>query len=411
MSHANPADRLAIDGGPPVRSAPWPDWPAVTPTEWRTRIAPRLREVYLSGTEGLPGPRARGFAAEFAQRCGAAHGVLTPHGTDALMAALAGVLDLDGIGDGGEVICPNYTFIASASAALAVRCRVHFVDIDPRSLTVAPAAVEAAIGPDTVGVVAVHLGGHAADLAALTAVCARHGLALVEDCAQAHGAACHDRPVGALGDAGAFSFQSSKNLTAGEGGLVTTNDFETYERIASFVDVGRRPGGERWEYPRLGWNYRPSEYLAALLQARLDRFDELHERRARNAARLTGLLSAIEGITPPALVHGCTRHAWHLYILRYDPRAFGGRGRAEFLAALGAEGVLCSPGYTLPLSAQPAFVGLREQYAGLLAGGDCPATRDACEHTVWLPQRVLLAAPAAMDDIAEAVAKIQRAWG
>jgi dTDP-4-amino-4,6-dideoxygalactose transaminase len=403
-------DPLAIDGGAPVRSAPWPTWPAVSEQDWRESVEPALRAVYLAGTEGLPGPGARQPAEVLAQRFAVRHAVLTPHGTDALMAALAGALDLDGLGEGGEVLVPAHTFVASASAALAMRCAVAFVDIDPQTFTIDPAAVEAAIGPRTAAILAVHLGGQPCDMTALRAIAERHALVLIEDCAQAHGAAHRGRPVGGWGAAGAFSFQSSKNLTVGEGGLVTTDDTAVWERVVAFADVGRRPGGARWEYPRLGWNYRPSEYLAALLATRLTAFEAQAARRAANAARLTALLAAVDGLTPPALAPGCTAHAWHLYQMTYDPAAFGGRTRDEFARTLAAEGVPAWVGYETPLGRAPALAAAAERYPHLVRTASDERCAEVCRHSIWLGQHLLLGQAADLAQVVEAVAKIQKAW-
>lgn len=403
-------ETLAISGGAPACTVDWPAWPENSEEEWRTTLEPLLREVFLSRTEGLPGPQASALAEEYAAWCGTRHAVLTPHGTDAIMAGLAGALDLDGLGDGGEVIVPNYTFVATASAALSVRCTVAFADVDPLHFTLSPAAVEALIEPRTVAILAVHLGGHPADMDGLRAVADKHGLALIEDCAQAHGAEWHGRRVGSLGAAGCFSFQSSKNLTSGEGGMVTTDDQDVYERVHAFMNVGRRPGGERWQYPRLGWNYRPSEYVAALLRTRLPRLDEHTERRNANALYLNGLLEQIGGLTPPRRLPWCTRHGYHLYMCGYDPDSFGGHSRDEFCAALRAEGVPCTPGYTQPLSDEGGFQTVRLRYPEQVRVGDASVTRWCAEHAVWLFQNQLLAPREAMDPIAAAVAKIRAAW-
>jgi len=215
------AAKLAIDGGTPVRQAGWPAWPVVSEELWETSVGPRLKQVYLSRVEGLPNPMAREFERRWCEYGGVAHAVLCSHGTDALQCAVAGALDADGLGYAGEVICPNYTFIASAGAPLALQTGICLVDVDLDDHNLLPAAVEASIGPKTVGIMAVHLGGHPADMAALRAIAERHHLALIEDCAQAHGAKHHDRQVGSLGDCAGFIYQSSKNLTSGEGGLVT----------------------------------------------------------------------------------------------------------------------------------------------------------------------------------------------
>ena len=405
------ATTLAIRGGTPVRTAGWPSWPENTAEEWQARIEPALRDVYLSATEGLPGPRASEFASRFAAYCGAGYGVLTPHGTDALMAALTGALDIDGIGESGEAIVPNYTFIATASAALDRRLSLRFVDIDPDTFTILPEAVDYAAGASNSRVVIpVHMGGQPTDMDGLGRVASARGLKIVEDCAQAHGAEWRGRKVGSLGDAGAFSFQSSKNLTSGEGGMVTTNDVDVRDRVAAFMDVGRRPGGARWEYPRLGWNYRPSEYIAALLDARLGDLEPRSKVRTSGAEYLTTALGHIKGITPPRLASGATRHAYHLYMMQYDPEGFGGHTRDEFIAALHAEGISCTVGYTQPLSEEPAIQSLREKYPNLITVDPCPNVERVASRSVWLTQNVLLAEHSDLDDIVEATAKIRRAF-
>ena len=164
-------------------------------------------------------------------------------GTDSISAALAAALDLDGFSDGGEVIVPNYTFVATASAVLERRCTIVFVDISPETFTIDPQAVEAAIGPETRAILPVHLGGHPADIGSLQEIAQRHNLAIIEDCAQAHGAEYQTKKVGSLSDVGAFSFQASKNLTSGEGGMVTTNNKDIHDRVCAFMNVGTRT---RW---------------------------------------------------------------------------------------------------------------------------------------------------------------------
>jgi len=407
-------DRLAISGGTPVRDTrtkPWSSWPLTTIEEWESDIEPSLREVYLSGVEGLGGKKSEALAERYAHYTGTTYAVFMPHGTDAISAALAGVLDLDGFGDGGDVIIPNYTFVATVSAALDPKCTVTFVDIDPDNFTLQPAAVEAAIQPNrTRAILPVHLGGHPANMDALRGIADKHGLQIVEDCAQAHGGEYQGKKVGSLGDAGAFSFQSSKNLTSGEGGMVTTHDKDVRDRVYAFMNVGRAPGGARWEYPRLGWNYRPSEYLAALLIPRLEKLEAQTDLRNANAAYLSKELKGIEGITPPKLSPWVSKHGYHLYYARYNPDGFGGKPRSEFLDALRAEGVPCSSGYGSPLSREAGMAHLAQKYPGLIRELPCPVTEQVCKESVWLFQNLLLDTREDMDDIVEAIAKIQRAW-
>jgi len=414
MSTSTCDEKLAISGGDAVRDEqenPWPSWPMVSDEEWRQRVEPALHKVYVSRSEGLPGKESRALALRFAAFCGADFGRMVPSGTCALGAALTGVLDLGTWDDGGEVILPNFTFIATASSALDRRCTLALVDIDTETMTIDPDQVERAIVPGkTRAIVPVHMGGHPADMARLQEIARRHDLKIIEDCAQAHGAVCEGRGVGAWGDAGAFSFQSSKNLTSGEGGLVVTNDEAVDHRVSAFMNVGRDPEGARWEYPRIGWNYRPSEYLAALLSVRFDDLDQQTEHRNRMAETLGGLLAEVPGITPPQNASRCTRHGYHIFAMLYDADLFGGRCRDDAIAALKAEGIPCFPGYPHPLSESPALKYHREKHPDTVRVLDCPNAWDVCNRSIWLGHHVLLTDEEDMNDIARAFAKIQRSF-
>lgn len=414
MSTSTEQEVLAIDGGSAVRdikNKPWPQWPAVSQGEWQDHVEPALHRVYMSHSEGLPGIESEAFASKFAAFCGAAYGKMVPSGTCALGAALTGVLDLDTWGDGGEVILPNFTFIATASSALDRRCTLAFVDIDPATLTIDPDQVEAAIVPGkTRAIVAVHMGGHPANMSRLHGIAQRHDLKLIEDAAQAHGVVCEGRGAGGWSDAAAFSFQSSKNLTSGEGGLVVTNNEDIYHRVAAFMNVGRDPAGARWEYPRIGWNYRPSEYLAALLSVRLEKLEAQIEHRNRMADVLDTRLDAVPGITPAKKAEWCTRHGRHLYTMRYDASCFGGRSREDACKALQAEGIFCFPGYPHPLSESPGLQHHRSKYPDTVRVLDCPNAEDVCRRSIWLSQETLLAEEKDMDDIVDAVNKMHRCF-
>ncbi len=407
------SNQLAVSGGTPVRNTeidPWSPWPLHTTEEWESKIEPLLREVYMSGNEGSGGTMIERFGGQYAQYTGTNYALFMPHGTDSISAALAGALDLDGFSAGGEVIVPNYTFVATASAVLERRCTVVFVDISPATFTIDPAAVESAITRETRAILPVHLGGHPADMEALQDIARRHNLAIIEDCAQAHGAEYRTKKVGALSDVGAFSFQASKNLTSGEGGMVTTNNKDIHDRVSAFMNVGRAPGGARWEYPRLGWNYRPSEYLAAILLVRLALLEAQTDIRNRNATYLSNVLEAIEGITPPELAPWVTKHGYHLYCLKYNPEGFGGKSRQTFVDALSAEGVPCSLGYRSPLSEEPGMAHVAQKYPSLTRALPCPNAASVCEQSVWLFQNLLLGSEMDMDQIVEAITKIRRAW-
>src|SRR5262249_47591298 len=256
---------LAKEGGIPVRDTrlrPWASEKDGRFFRWYGGVGRRLRRVFLGGIEGLPQPLAQEFAQQWATFCGCRFGLLLPHGSDALRFALAALLDHDGFDYGGEVIVPNFSFIASATAALDRRFGVAFVDVDPSTLLLDPRRVEEAIVPGkTRAILPVHLFGQPVDMSALQSIARRHGVKIIEDAAPAHGAAWESAPVGSLGDAGAFSFQSSKNLACGEGGALVTNDEHIFERAHSMHNAGRaRVAGSRWHHVFLGWNCRPTEY-------------------------------------------------------------------------------------------------------------------------------------------------------
>ncbi|MFQ3684156.1 DegT/DnrJ/EryC1/StrS family aminotransferase, partial [Roseiflexus sp.] len=207
--------KLAINGGPPVRTRPWPRWP-----QWDEREEQRVRDVLHSDDWGGFAPVVAEFEHAFAQYHGAAFGIAAVNGTQTLVAALMAV----GTGPGDEVIVPPYTFIATASAVRLVGATPVFADIEADTYNLDPDAAEAAITSRTRAMIPVHFAGHAADIDRLTVLARRHGLVLIEDAAHAHGASWRGRMCGSLGDVGSFSFQSSKNMTAGEGGVLTTND-------------------------------------------------------------------------------------------------------------------------------------------------------------------------------------------
>lgn len=407
------ADTLAISGGTPVRNTethPWPSWPHNTSEEWNSKVEPLLRDVYMSSNEGSGGVMIPRFCELYASYTGTNYALFMPHGTDSISAALAGALDLDGFSDGGEIIVPNYTFVATASAVLERRCKVVFVDISPDTFTIDAEAIETAITSETRAILPVHLGGHPADMGTLQEIAKKHGLYLIEDCAQAHGAEYENKKVGSLSDVGAFSFQASKNLTSGEGGMVTTNDKDIHDRVSAFMNVGRAPGGARWEYPRLGWNYRPSEYLAAILLVRLEHLEEQTNLRNRNAVYLSSSLDEVQGITPPIHASWVTKHGYHLYCMKFNSEGFGGKSREEFVKALSAEGIPCSIGYRSPLSMEPGMAHVGEKYPDLIRTLPCPNTELVCEQSVWLFQNLLLGSESDMDQVIEAINKIQKAW-
>lgn len=401
-------EKLALLGGEPVRTAPFPAWPVFDDLE---RGA--LREVLDSGIWGIAadGAKITDFERAFAKAHDAAYGQAVFNGSVALEVALR-ALEID---YGDEVIVPAYTFLATATTCLMAGAVPVFVDIDPDTYNIDPAAVEAAITTRTRVIIPVHIGGLPADLDAILDIARRHDLVVLEDACQAHGASWKGRRVGAHGNLGCFSFQSSKNINAGEGGIILTDDAALAERCWSVHNCGRIRDGRWYQHEVLGGNYRMTQWQAAILLAQLTRLETLAERREENGRYLAERLGALEGFRPLARDERVTQHGYHLFISRYDPNAFEGLTRARFLEAMRAEGIPCSEGY-VPLYRMPAIqAGVRRLKAAVgQTGGypdvlpDCPVTERVCnEEGVWFAQTMLLGTHADMDDIVTSVAKVQ----
>jgi len=411
-----PASRLtgplAKDGGTPVRDLrfrPWADAHRDNPGLWTRGVGAEFRRIFCSGVEGLPQPLAKKFAEVWAGYCGCRFGVLLPHGTDALRFALAALFDHDGLDYGGEVIVPNYSFIASATAPLDRRFGVALVDVEPETLLLDPKRVEEAIVPGkTRAIMPVHLFGQPCDMAALRTIAQKHGLKIVEDAAQAHGAALDIGPVGALGDAAGFSFQSHKNIPSGEGGALTTNDEQVFERVHALHNVGRaRIEGGRWEHLTLGWNCRPTEYQAALLLHRFELFDRQQAVRRENFERLRRLLADTPSLQPLAVRPQVKRHGMYMFPLRYQPECCAGALFEDFLRAVQAEGAPIHRAFSTTLAGQPTLGKLvenRPQYVRVLS---TPVAEKAATETAFIAHHVFLGPARDMEDIAAAVRKVQ----
>jgi dTDP-4-amino-4,6-dideoxygalactose transaminase len=403
--------RLALDGGTPVRDIRFRPWASYSGgfLEWVTSVGPAFRSIFLSGVEGLPQRRQRQFAERWAEYCGCRHALLLPHGTDALRIALAAVFDHDGLDYGGEVIVPNLSFIASATAALDRRFGVAFVDVDAGTLNLDPERVEESVIPGkTCAIMAVHQFGQPADMASLQAIAQKHDLKIVEDAAQAHGAVWKSGPVGSLGDAAGFSFQSAKNLTCGEGGILTTNDSQVSARAYALHNVGRtQEAGARWDHATLGWNCRPTEYQAALLLHRFGMFERQQEVRARNFEKLRELMSDVACLRPLDVHPGVRRHGMYMFVMRYRPECCGGLTLEEFLRATGAEGAPIHRCYSSTMSAQPAMQRLLVRHPDYVRVLPTPAADRAAKEIVYISGSVLLGSEGDMEDIAAAVRKVE----
>lgn len=331
------------------------------------RLKPELDEAVLralASTHYIMGPESQAFEAEFAAWSGAKHGIGVGNGTDALHLALRAV----GVGHGDEVICPAFTFVATAGAAALTGATPIFADIDPATFNLDPKSVEAAITPRTKAIVVVHLYGHAADMDAMLEVANRHGLALIEDCAQSTGAEWKGRKTGTIGHLGCFSFFPSKNLGGiGDGGMVLTNDDGLAEKVRMLRGHGSKV---KYFHEMVGTNSRLDEIQAAALRVKLKYVDEWNARRQAIAAAYSQGLAGT-GVRPPAIAEGAT-HVFHQYTVRTD-------SRDALLKHLHENGVGAVIYYPVCLHLQQAF-----EHRGI-GRGSLPHSEKAQDEVLSLP--------------------------
>jgi dTDP-4-amino-4,6-dideoxygalactose transaminase len=409
---AGAGGKPALLGGAPVRKAPFPSWPVTDATEEQalTRVL-RSGQWYRGN-----GQEVNRFEEAYARLTGAKFCLATANGTSALLTSLAAL----GVGPGDEVILPPYTFVATVNVVLMLNALPVFVDSDRETFQIDARKIEGAISDRTAAIMPVHLGGSAADLDSILAVARKRKIPVVEDTCQAHLGEWRERKLGTLGDTGCFSFQASKNLNSGEGGAILTNNADIVEKCFAFHNNsrGRRNTGYDFSYSARGLNLRMTEFQAALLMAQMTRLERQSRTRTENATYLTSMLAEIPGITPARMYHGCTRNAYHLYMFRYDKEKFAGLPRAKFLKALGAEGIPASGGYS-PLNKEPFLKNTLESpgYQAIyskkriMAWADrnhCPENDRLCGEAVWFTQNMLLGPRSDMDQIAEAVHRIQK---
>ena len=384
--------KLAMNGGTPVRTKAWPQWP-----QWDGRERQGLLKVLESGVWGGFNEVVKEFEQTFGKRHQAKHCYAVTNGTLSLEAALRIV----GVGHGDEVIVPPYTFIATANAVCLVGATPVFVDIEADTYNLDATKIEEAITPKTKAIIPVHFAGLPADMDAIMAVAQKHNLFVIEDAAHAHGSTWRGQPMGTIGHIGSFSLQASKNLTAGEGGIMLTNHDDLGAKIWSYINQGRSPEGAWYEHDMLGSNLRMTGWQAAILMAQMERFEDQLTRRQHNARQLRSILEEIDGLQPMRWDERVENHSHHVFMMRYDPAGFQGLDRSKFIEALKAEGVPCSSGYAQPLYKQPALSDQRSRAM------PCPVSEQACQEVIWMSQSMLLAEPGEMDDVAQAIVKVR----
>jgi len=369
-----------------------PNWPIAMQTDLRP-----IREVLESNQWGGFHECVARFEERFAAFQHCRWGVSCANGTLALELAMA----VAGLGPGDEVIVPAISFISTATAVSRVGATPVFADIEPDTFNLDPERVRAALSPRSKAIVPVHFGGSMADMKRLMELAAERNLIVIEDAAHAHGSEWLGRRAGSFGLASIFSFQNSKVMTCGEGGILLTSDEDFAARARSFANQGRAAGGGWFHHHTLGSNFRLSALQAALLLPQLDRLPAQIELRRKNEERLRAELAGVEGLRFQRIPPEVNARSHYLLLGRIDAQRFG-RTRDEFHQALTARGVPCTPFYPHPLYGNPLY-----QRGGCRVE-PCPVAEACVRDAFWLPHRVLMADDNTIAEIAELIRSLQR---
>lgn len=418
---------LAVKGGKPVRSSPFPRWPQVD-----ERDVAAVAEVVRSGNwwmysyesgefagAATGSSRVEAFEKAFSEVQHARYAIATASGSASLEIACRAI----GLKPGEEVITTPYSFVATITCVLNAMAIPVFVDIDPNTYNLDAGLVEDAITEKTRAIIPVHFGGNIADMSRLGDIAKRHNLSIIEDAAHAHGASLiGNRWAGVLGDIGIFSFQQSKLLTCGEGGIITTENPELADLAWSLRHYGRTKTGLWYEHFRLGWHYRMTEMQGALLLSQLEKMPAQQRIRSQNAHLLLKELRDIPGVCPLQQNPETHQEAFYILILRYDAREWEGIPRERIVHALQAEGIPCVSGYAFPLYRNPMFdnIDFNSPESPYRIGRDppidsrryaelCPVAERVCsQESIWITQDMLLGAKEDTLDIARAFEKVYR---
>jgi len=358
------------------------------------------------------------FEAEFCKFLGVKYGVAVTNGTAAIELALKAA----GVEAGDEVIVPAVTFIATATAVLAVNAVPIFVDIDPETYQIDPEKIEDAITEKTKAILPVHYGGYPADMDRIMEIAEEHDLMVVEDCAEAHGSEWKGKKVGGIGHLGTFSFQMGKPLTCGEGGFVSTNDEELAEKCFSYHNIGRIRGRPFYEHHVPAWNMRMTEFQGAILLCQLKRLSEQTEKRYINGEYMAKELEKIGGIHALKRDPRITKRGYYFYLMRYNEEEFGGVNRDRFLEALLAEDIPAGKAHNHPLYKNPVFMEMRFGRTGCpvrcpLYGKTidyskfyCPVAEHVYEKEIVALGKDFLLEREQVDLVLEVIKKIKKSW-
>ena len=396
--------KLAIHGGEPVRTKPFPKWPRPTPELMDSVVGTVENENWGVGSEVISR-----FEENFAGFQDSKYCISTSSGTTALWVALKAA----NVKSGDEVIIPPYTFIATASAVLMANAVPVFVDIDPDTFNIDSSKIEEAITSKTKVIMPVHISGNPADMKNIIELAKKYDIKVIEDAAQAHGAEWNNTKVGSLGLGGIFSFQTSKNMSAGEGGAIVSNNKDFIDKCFSYHNCGRTSDGQFYDHQLLGGNFRLNAIAASMLIPQIKSILKDMDIRDKNRTILDSELSQIEGISINNSYSLTTRQSNHLYLLRYNSQIFNDVSREKFFSAMQAEGVYTYAGYK-PIYREELFVNNSDEYPWLrdydYNNLNLKNTEKIADHeSVWIKQNHLLGDESDIKDIINAFEKVTNA--
>ena len=400
--------KLAINGGNKVRNSSFPAWPHYDETEREAlnRVLDSRNWWANQGTE------VKAFEKEWTKFTDAKASFAVTNGTHTLEVIFLAL----GIGEGDEVIVADWSFLATISTILTANAIPKIVDVDPLTGTIDVKQAEAAITSKTKAIVCVHVAGSMSDMDALTSLCKKHGIALIEDSAHAHGSRWKGKHAGTIGDAGSFSFQASKLMTAGEGGVISTSREDLIPLFKSYINCGRGEGIWYYRHLRLGGNYRLSEWQGAILRTQLARFEKQQSNRASNANWLNKEIAKIDGFKPQGRYPNCTDQGNYCYVVEIESEKLKGATRDQIRHALIAEGIPLTTSYP-PLHALEMFKdpsGLAPRLRGDVTKiryneQHFPVTNKLAANTLWFTTAVLMGTKDDAQTVLEAITKVAAA--
>jgi dTDP-4-amino-4,6-dideoxygalactose transaminase len=408
--------KLAITGGNALRKQPFTRWPRATERE--AQLLKEVLDSSLWGGQPFPGKWATEFGKQFAALHTVKYAQCVNTGTVAIQAALKAI-DLQ---PGDQVIVPAYTWEGTVGPVLLVNAIPVFVDVDPETYCLDAKLIEKAITPKTKAILPVHLGMRFADMDEILRIAKRHGIKVIEDCAHAHGGMWKGQGAGSMGDLGAFSFQSSKLITSGEGGCVVSNHLEYMEKVQSYINAGRASVSDQFHHRMIGFNYRLGEFQAAVLAAQVERLPQEAKIREENIQYFESSLGPIKAIRLLKPEPRITRLAPYGYVLKYIEQEAEGIPRAAFVAALQLEGIPCDGLFYEPVYKSSLFPVKSSDFPALSWGRQTPlelrdmyscpeSERAAYQEAIWFMHQLFLGDRNDVDSMVQAIDKVLQNLG